>query len=145
MADNTESLLHDIDTRVRLVEADIARIIGTRKLIMGMAGFLIIQAIGGAIAYGQLLNKVDNLSLGNLERDVGVALTVIADHGTELQDIRNEQSRIRGQLDSFNSRMDEKTKDRYYRSDALRLEDRVGRLESYMLEHRASHGNNVVR
>lgn len=126
-------LLHDIDTRVRIMESELARIQGVRRVILGMAAFLIIQAIGAAIGYGQLLNKVDNLNLSNLERDVSTALLVLGDHGTEFKQLREEILFLRAQEDSITKRLDERTKDRFYRDDGLRLEKRIQRLEDHIL------------
>ena len=139
MEPEMEKLLYDIDRRLAVVESDMSRMMGNRRILLGMAGFLVIQAIVGAIALGELRQKVSGLHLGDLERDVGAALVVVADHDTELENIRGEMFRMRGVIDQINNRLDERTKDRYYRSDALRLEDRVGRLETYVLKH-GSHG-----
>lgn len=126
-------LLHDINTRVRLVEVELSGFRRARRIILGMAGFLILQALAAAVGWGKLITEVESINVSDIERDVGIALTVVADHGTELQDIRNEQARIRGVLDSIYKRLDERTKDRYYRAEAMRLEERVSRLENSIL------------
>ena len=132
--------LHSIDTRLALVEADLRSMAGTRKIILGMAGFLVIQAIGGVVGFVEMRTEFRNLDLSEYESQVTTALRVLGDHGTELADIRSNDSEIRGEIARMYIEMskqrdiiDDKTIARFYKSDGDRLENRVERLESILL------------
>jgi len=56
---NTEHLLNDIDKRLTLVEAELGRMAGTRRLTVGILAAIILQAAAGAVGYGQLLQMVE--------------------------------------------------------------------------------------
>ena len=132
--------LHSIDTRLALVEADLRSMAGTRKIILGMAGFLVIQAIGGVVGFVEMRTEFRNLDLSEYESLVTTALRVLGDHGTEIADIRSNDSEIRGEITRMYIEMsklrdiiDDKTVARFYKADGERLENRIERLESILL------------
>ena len=140
-------ILTDIRTRLALVENDLSQIVENRKIftrwMLGLFTFVIVQIGSFLYGYGQITQKMDDLdltefrdSMTKIEKDVGTALVVLADHGTELQDVRNEQARVRGNIDQFHgymnelrSKVDNQTKDRFYKTDGDRLRERIKRLE----------------
>jgi hypothetical protein len=128
MSDVNE-LLADIDKRLAIVEVDIERMAGMRKMLLGMSLFLLVQAGGIAYGWGQTIERLDNISLDELGTNVATALSVLGSHGNEIELIREEQHRIRGQVDSIQARVDLRTRDRYYKSDGDKLEERVRHLE----------------
>ena len=132
--------LHSIDTRLALVEADLRSMAGTRKIILGMAGFLVVQAIGGVVGFVEMRTEFRSLDLTEYESQVTTALRVLGDHGTELADIRSNDSETRGEITRLYIEMskqrdiiDDKTVARFYKADGDRLENRVERLESILL------------
>ncbi len=134
--------IKDIDKRVAIIEAEAMNNRRTRLIIYGQSGLLMLALIGGVYGFGQLEQKVTALNLEKLEQDIGVALRVVADHGTELQDVRTEQARVRGTIDEMwklhrdmMARIDARTAGRFYKSDGDRLEDRIIRLESVVFKN----------
>ena len=132
--------LHNIDTRLALVEADLRSMAGTRKIILGMAGFLVIQAIGAVVGFVEMRTEFRNLDLTEYESQVTTALRVLGDHGTELADIRSNDSELRSEITRLyieiskqRDIIDDKTIARFYKADGDRLENRVERLESILL------------
>lgn len=134
--ENNSAVLHSLDTRLTVIEADLDRLTNIRKWMLSFVGLFLIQFTGFIYGYAQLEQKVEGINLRELEKNVSVALTVVADHGTELESIRTEQARIRGQIDQFHlfmenmrKKLDAQTRDRWYKSDGDRLEGRVSRIE----------------
>lgn len=139
--------LSDINTRLALVESDLQRIAKNRWWLQGLAAVLIIQLSGAIYGYGRLVQRIDDIDLDkiqesmlSMEKNVDAALIVLADHGTELQDVRNEQARVRGNIDQLHEHMenlrrklDDQTRERFYREDGTRLEERINRLENKIL------------
>ena len=132
--------LHSIDTRLALVEADLRSMAGTRKIILGMAGFLVVQAIGAVVGFVEMRTEFRNLDLNEYESQVTTTLKVLGDHGTEIADIRfndretlGEISRLYIEMSKVRDIIDDKTIARFYKSDGDRLEDRIERLESILL------------
>lgn len=152
MADeNSKNILVDIQTRLAVVEADLNNIVDQRKTFnLWMRSFMVLIAVQlGAFlyGYGELQTKVDGLDLSEFrqsmvqfEKNVDTALVVLADHGTEIQDVRNEQARVRGNIDQIHilmdrlrEKVDNQTSDRFYKRDGDRLADRIKRLEDARL------------
>lgn len=145
-------ILTDIRTRLALVENDLSQIVDNRRIfqrwMMGLLAFVLVQLGSFAYGYGQITQKMEDLdlsefrdSLVRLEKNVDTALVVLADHGTELQDVRNEQARVRGNIDQIHilmdglrGKVDKQTNDRFYKSDGDKLEERVRELEIWRLK-----------
>lgn len=139
--------------RLALVENDLGQIIDNRKIfqrwMMGLLAFVLIQLGSFAYGYGQINQKMNDLdlsefsgALARLEKNVDTALVVLADHGTEIQDVRNEQARVRGNIDQIHvlmdrlrSKVDNQTNDRFYKKDGDKLEERVRELELWRLRN----------
>lgn len=133
MTDYEESA---IETRLALIERDLEGISNTKRWVQGVAAFLLLQLGAGIWSYAQLVVKVDNLDVTELEKNVNTALTVLGDHGTEFANVRelitrniSKNDSQDDQLHDLRERIDDKTNDRFYRSDGARLEARINRLE----------------
>ena len=129
MTDETDTL-HHIDTRVTLLESEVAALASTNRWVRGIAVVLILQVILAGVGYGRLMEQVDQLHIDGLETNVNTALQVLADHGSELDGIRNEDARIRGVLDALRSTLNQRTRERFYKSDGDRLSMRIDKLEA---------------
>lgn len=132
--------MSDIDKRLAIVEIYIQARVDQekedRRWLRGLALAFILQFLllvsGGVVAairVGGLIQELESIDISDLHRDNMTALQVLADHGTEFAQVRGEQFRIRERLDSINEEMRERTQDRFYKSDAERLEDRIRALE----------------
>jgi len=97
--------LHALNTRLTLVERDIAVIASMRKWIMTGVVAILLQASGMLYTYGQLTQKVEQIASIDLQRDVSTTLTVLGDHGTELESVRTEQARVRERMDILADRI----------------------------------------
>ena len=131
------SVLNDIDKRVVAIEVDLRGMAAVRKIIWSLGGTVIIGFISAVYGYGQLTQKLNNINMTEFESHIGTLLTVAADHGTELVNIRGEIAEIRGVHTTFNDQMfhirtqiDDRTAKRFYKSDGVRLEARILRLEN---------------
>ena len=145
-------ILTDIRTRLALVENDLSQIVDNRKIfqrwMLGLFAFVLVQIGSFAYGYGQITTKVENLDLGEfrdaiirLEKNVDTALVVLADHGTELQDVRNEQARVRGNIDQIHEylnevrrKVDSQTHSRFYKEDGDKHDARIKRLEDKVFQ-----------
>ena len=138
MTEITESL-HHIDTRLTVVESDLATMIGDwsseKKWIRGIAVIVVVQVIVAVTAFAKLSSQVDHLNLEGIQANVSTSLQVLADHGTELATVRTEQARVRGVIDSLRSDVAQRTKDRFTGRDGDRLELRLKRVEDFIIEH----------
>lgn len=150
---NRVEILLDIQTRLAVVESDLTNIADSRRIIqrwlLSFILLIVVQLTAFVYGYGQLQIKVDNLNLSEfqdtmnqLEKNIDTALVVLADHGTELQDVRNEQARVRGNIDQIHilmdrlrAKVDNQTSDRFYLEDGRRLADRISRLEDKQLKN----------
>lgn len=150
---NRVEILLDIQTRLAVVESDLTNIADSRRIIqrwlLSFILLIVVQLTAFVYGYGQLQIKVDNLNLSEfqdtmnqLEKNIDTALVVLADHGTELQDVRNEQARVRGNIDQIHilmdrlrAKVDNQTSDRFYLEDGRRLADRITRLEDNQLKN----------
>lgn len=139
MADDhvVTEMYRDEYARLIRVEEQVAQIRTVARLAWSLFVVLLIQTVGFIYAYAQLEQKVEAMDLGKFRSDISTALVVLADHGTELQSVRDENTRIRGIIDElwtvhhdYRNQLDDKTKERFYRSDGDRLEDRIERLEN---------------
>ena len=144
-------ILSDIQTRLAVVENDLNQIIDNRKSfirwVLGLFGVVLIQLGSFAYGYGQITQKMTDLDLSDvtdtlvkLEGNVNTALAVLGQHGEEFKDVRNEQARVRGNLDQFHQYMNEirakidtQTMDRFYKSDGDRLDRRLTRIEDWII------------
>ena len=140
-------VLADIRTRLALIESDLQRGSKTMAWLRGIAVVVVLQVGAFIYGYAQLQIRVDSINLEEfetalitLEKNMTTAMTVLGDHGTEFADVREEQARIRGQLDQFHSflenvrqKADSQTRDRFYKDDGDRLEARIKRLEDKLL------------
>jgi len=127
--------LHNIDTRVTLLESDFAAMASTHKWVRGIAAVLIIQFVVAAVAFGRLSEQVNGLDLDLVMQNDATALTVLADHGTELQEIRTENARLRGAMDAMRTEMFKRTQDRFTSKDGARMDIRMQRVEDKSHNH----------
>ena len=120
-----------VDERDRLIRLESRfDLIGTiAKLLWTLFLLFIVQISGGIYAFSQLAEKVNNLDLKEMKQNVSTVLVVLGDHGTEIQTVRTEQQRLRGNIDSIRRSIDDKTKERFYKSDGDKLDERTTRLE----------------
>jgi len=121
--------LHHIDTRVTIIESEVEALAGTNRWLRGIAVVLVLQVILAAVGYGRLMEQVDQLHIDGLETNVNTALQVLGDHGTELAEVRSEQHRIRGVLDSVREEINQRTSDRFTGRDGVQLNKRLSRIE----------------
>ena len=129
-------MYRDEYTRLIRVEEQVAQIRTVARLAWSLVIVMVLQLGGFIYAYAQLDQKVEAMNLGGFQTDISTALVVLANHDTEIQDVRDEHARLRGQMDEmwkaqreYQAKLDDKTKDRFYKSDGDRLEGRVSRLE----------------
>lgn len=136
MADEIETSLHQIDTRLALVEAEMSSMVQGKRWIQGIAVVLIIQIILAAMAFARLSQQVDTLDLERMNIDISTALSVLGSHGNELEAVRAEQFRQRESMDLVRIELSARTRDRFTSKDAEELKARITRLES-------SHFNGI--
>jgi len=119
--DELKDELHALGIDVAVIKSDAARQATMRRLLWGMTAFLVSQTIIAVFGYGRLTEQIEHLDMQTIETDIRTALVVVADHGTELQDIRGEQQRIRGIIDTirneFKADLVRKTADRFHKRD----------------------------
>ena len=135
------AVLNDIDKRVVAIEVDLRGMAAVRKVIWSLAVAVVIGATSAVYGYGKLVEKLDNINLMELETHIGTLLVVAGDHGTELENVRGGQARLRGRFDTLSDNMidirnsvDDKTSERFYKSDGDRLEQRILRLENIVFK-----------
>lgn len=136
-------MISDEYERLIRVEEQVATIRTIARLAWSLVIVMLVQTGGFIYAYAQLSHEVENLNLADIERNVTTALTVLGQHGTEFTDVRsdisavrNEHSRLRGNIDDvhnqlveFRNALDARTQDRFYRADGDKLERRIQRVE----------------
>lgn len=103
--DHLDQEIHELNTRMALVERDLAVIAGMRKWVMTGVFAIIVQGFGVIYTYGQLTEKVKVLGSNTLVQDVSSNRAVLADHSSEIEGIRTEQARIRERIDVLNDRI----------------------------------------
>jgi len=142
MNPSTEEV-HSIDKRLSLVEADLQSMAGTRRIILGMAAFLFVQGIGGVVAFTEMQSQLKGLSLAEFQVSTAAILTMLSDQAGEVSGIRNEDARLRASADSLGQQIldirkmiEERTEERFYRTDGDRLEARINRLEDLQIINR---------
>ena len=138
MPDDITVTLHDIDTRLSVVESEVGGMVANSKWVKGIAMFLVLQVIAGSMAFARLSQQVENLDLGDLRHDISTALRVVADHGTELQSIRGENARLRGAMDQIRVEINDRTKERFTEPEGNELRRRIIRLENFLIENSMS-------
>lgn len=133
----TESaMLKDEYERLVRVETQVG-VIGTiAKLMWSLVIVFVIQLGTFIYAWAQLNEKVANLDVSELSRNMVTALGVLKDHGTEFANVRDEQLRLRTasddvvkRMDILRSEIDDKTRERFFKSDGDRHEKRMERIE----------------
>jgi len=117
--------IHQLNTRMALVEQDLKLIAGMRKWIVTGVIAIIAQAGGVVYTYGQLTAQVELIAGVDLARDVSTSRRVLADHGSELESVRLEQARVRERLDIVADRHNEHVA----KGGHEKLTGRVARLE----------------
>lgn len=126
------AMLRDEWARLIRVEEQVNQIRTIARLSWTLVIVMVVN-VGGAIAgYATLKQQVENIDLGQFKSDISTALVVLGDHGTELSNVRTEHARLRANLDEMRGDMNDKTRERFYRSDGDRLEDRIERLENHV-------------
>lgn len=90
-------------------------IILRRWMVGAIAGI-----IGMTVVAMQWIAEVENNveDIPQMQRDISTALQVLADHGTELQGIRNLHSEFLGTLNGLRQDMEKRTQNRYTSEDA---------------------------
>ena len=92
-----------------------------KKWILSQFIVVAIAVIGIAVSWGDLHARLEAISINELEQNMVTVLTVIGDHGTEIQGVRDEQLRIRENHDEFEARVHKelqaRTDDRFRRRD----------------------------
>jgi hypothetical protein len=80
------------------------------------------MAFGSAMWISRIDHQVEAVAVDipDIQTDVAVALQVLADHGSELQAIRDSQLQTRAVVDNIQAEITTRTADRYYRTDAER-------------------------
>ena len=142
--DNT--LINEIVTRLAVVEGYIhareRQETEDRKWIRTLALAFVLQVIlliaGGvtaAIKLGGFVQQLESIDLSHLQKETSTALQVLADHGTELETVRSEQLRIREHMTGVVDEMRNRTQDRFYKSDAVDMKNRISQLEEEHLEY----------
>jgi len=135
MTDKIEESLGHIDTRLSLVEREVNDLASTGKWLKGIALGVVLSCIGGAVAFGEITNKMNNLNLDGMQRDIGTSLSVVASHGNEIELIRLEQHRLRGSMDSLRAEILQRTQDRFTNKEGLAHDKRLLRLEDWRIQH----------
>ena len=135
--DDIGKSLHHIDTRLTLVEADLSGWKHTKRWIQGIAVLFLIQAITGGVAMGRLFEKVDTLSNGEVFANVSRLNQIAVSHADEIRLTNENLAGLRGVMDNhlrehgaILTEIAVATKNRFYREDGLRLEARILRLET---------------
>jgi hypothetical protein len=145
--------LNDVELDVAVIKADNIRQAGTRRIIWGMAAMLFIQIIAAAVGYGKIQTKLDHIDLSKLEREMTTSLTVLADHGSELKAVRDEQFRVRGMMDDmrvqFQSELTTRTADRFYKTDwtssKLWIDEKFGNVQLRLKHLEQEHHSGEVK
>ncbi len=118
-------MIADERSRIIRLEEKLEMISTISKGIWTLVVLFLVNAFGGIYAFSQLSEKVNSLELDKMQQNISTALTVLADHGTEISVVRQEHQRIRGNIDAIQSVIDKKTKDRFYKHDGDRMEGRI--------------------
>jgi len=121
--------IHDLNTRMALVEHDLAIIAGMRKWVISGVIAIILQAGGVLYTYGQLTEKVNAMGSKTVVSDVSSNRAVLADHSGEIQSVRTEQARIRERIDILNDKSHPVTLHDY-----TKLETRMERIETKVFQ-----------
>jgi len=122
--DHLDQEIHDLNTRMALVEHDLAIIAGMRKWVISGVIAIMLQAGGVLYTYGQLTEKVNAMGSKTVISDVSSNRSVLADHSGEIQSVRTEQARIRERIDILNDKSHPVTLHDY-----TKLETRMERIE----------------
>jgi len=120
--------LAELNTRMALVEKDLALIAGMRKWVMAGVVGILAQAGGMLYTYGQLTEKVNAIGSETLVQDVSSNRRVLSDHSSEIENVRTEQARVRERIDISADRLAfhvDKKGHEILNSRVLRLEDKV--------------------
>jgi len=91
---------------------------GFRPWMLTLILFITIHGAGTVWWASGIQSKIDGLTdlkseIQSLRVDVGTALQVVGDHGTELAAVRLESARLRTRYDTLSDRVDAGTEDRY--------------------------------
>ena len=97
--------IHELNTRMALVERDLSVIAGMRKWVMSGVVILFLQAIGVVYTYGQLTEKVKTLGSNSIVKNITSNRSVLADHSSEIEGVRTEQARLRQRFDTLSDRI----------------------------------------
>lgn len=102
-----------------------------RKWLRTLSIAFIIQVIalvgaGGiaAVEVGRMIQRLESIDVVQLRNQTATALQVLADHGTEIELVRQEQFRLRGNIDAMRNEMLDRTKNRFDTRDADKMEER---------------------
>ena len=133
----------EIEGRLVAIEHDLKGLIELKSLLIKLAitlGILILSQ-GGAFVWGyaQLSRDVENIDVQRLEDNTATALGVLGQHGEEFRTVTSEQARLRFRIDQLQDKIEERTKDRFYRSDGDRLQSQLDQLRERVENHRHNH------
>lgn len=141
---NEERVAH-IEQELAVITASQERTEGMRKFLWSIGLFLVVQALGIAVGYGELKSQLSDI--GSFRSDTSAVLTVLADHGTELLQLRQEIATTRGRNDSMSddmmelrATMEARTHDRFYRSDWTREEAKMREWVELKIENNLFSG-----
>lgn len=135
--DTDADTLHNIDTRLALVEAELRSMAGIRKIILGQAAILLLMAAGGIIGFTEMRTEFRSLNLTNIETNMTSTRVVLVGHSSELEAIRAENARLRVNIDTLRTAdvrireyVAEQTKGRFYKEDGDKLKEYDNKLDS---------------
>ena len=132
--------LHHMDTRITLLENEFGTFTlahsDFKKWVRGIAVIVILQVLGGAMAFAKLSQQVETLDLDDMQLNVSTSLAVLAAHGNEIQAVRDENARLRTVIDTVRDEITVRTANRFSSHDGARVESRVKRIEDLLLQQK---------
>ena len=134
VTDDTNATLHHIDNRLILVEERVESMAANGRWLRGIAAFLALQIVGGAMAFSRISQQMETLDLDTVQKDVSTAMAVLTQHRKNIDLVSEEQARVRGRLDHMNERIDMRTANRFTSQDGAELKARILRLEDFLYQ-----------
>jgi hypothetical protein len=111
-----------------------------RRWIRGLAVGVTLQFFGilaagfyVALEAGKLIQRLESIDVVQLHDELNDARKDVTKHSEELELIRQEQFRLRGNIDALNIRIETKTEDRFFGKDGDRLEETDKELRARIL------------
>ena len=92
-----------------------------KKWMVSQIMVVVVAVVAIAVSWGDLHATIESIDVAELETRIDTVLTVIGDHGTELQSVRDEQLRMRESMSTMQKRIfkeiDLRADDRFRRRD----------------------------